>query len=153
MSTAANLALEGGDPRDPVHSGKHSDEKTQNKLVHFAHDPTVTFEEYCYYASITRAEEKAADALERETRDSKTVKSIIKNRFSKGYSHKPAPNQDVLAENGSEKEPGSIDGQKRNWGDVSDAEWRQASRATRTAGWSAVFFLITTDILGPFSVP
>ena len=29
-----------------------------------------------------------------------------------------------------------------------DAEWRQASRALRTAGWGAIFYLITTDILG-----
>jgi hypothetical protein len=36
---------------------------------------------------------------------------------------------------------------------VSDAEWHHASRALRTASWSAVFFLITTDVLGPYSVP
>jgi hypothetical protein len=29
-----------------------------------------------------------------------------------------------------------------------DAEWRKASRALRTAGWGAIFYLITTDILG-----
>ncbi|KAJ5238993.1 hypothetical protein N7468_003612 [Penicillium chermesinum] len=29
-----------------------------------------------------------------------------------------------------------------------DAEWRQASRALRTASWGGVFYLITTDILG-----
>ncbi|GAB7363018.1 hypothetical protein MBLNU230_g3312t1 [Neophaeotheca triangularis] len=36
---------------------------------------------------------------------------------------------------------------------VSDEEWHTASRAARTATWGAVFYLITTDILGPFSVP
>ena len=36
---------------------------------------------------------------------------------------------------------------------VSEAEWKNASRAVRTAGWSSVFYLITTDILGPFSTP
>jgi hypothetical protein len=36
---------------------------------------------------------------------------------------------------------------------VSHEEWTTAARATRTATWSAVFFLITTDILGPGSVP
>lgn len=29
-----------------------------------------------------------------------------------------------------------------------DADWRQASRALRTASWGGVFYLITTDILG-----
>jgi hypothetical protein len=37
--------------------------------------------------------------------------------------------------------------------DVSNNEWENASRALRTASWSAVFYLITTDILGPFNVP
>jgi hypothetical protein len=36
---------------------------------------------------------------------------------------------------------------------VSDEEWAVASRAARTATWGAVFYLITTDILGPYSVP
>ena len=34
-----------------------------------------------------------------------------------------------------------------------DAEWRQASRALRTAGWGAIFYLITTDILGFSQTP
>lgn len=38
-------------------------------------------------------------------------------------------------------------------GGVSDDEWTNASRAMRTATWAAVFYLITTDILGPFNVP
>lgn len=29
-----------------------------------------------------------------------------------------------------------------------DAEWRQAARALRIAGWGSIFYLITTDILG-----
>lgn len=32
-------------------------------------------------------------------------------------------------------------------------EWQTASKARRTATWGAVFYLITTDILGPSSVP
>ena len=34
---------------------------------------------------------------------------------------------------------------------ISDDEWIRASRAARTATWGAIFYLITTDILGPFS--
>lgn len=36
---------------------------------------------------------------------------------------------------------------------VSDGEWHNAQRAARTAGWAAVFYLITTDVLGPYTVP
>ena len=34
-----------------------------------------------------------------------------------------------------------------------DDELIQARRALRTASWAAVFYLITTDILGPFNAP
>ncbi|KAM3453170.1 hypothetical protein MY3296_003933 [Beauveria thailandica] len=34
-----------------------------------------------------------------------------------------------------------------------DEEWKTAARALRTAGWSSVFFLVTTDILGWSSCP
>lgn len=35
---------------------------------------------------------------------------------------------------------------------ITEAEWTNASRAFRTATWAACFYLITTDILGPFGV-
>lgn len=37
--------------------------------------------------------------------------------------------------------------------EISDTEWTNASRALRTATKSAIFYLITTDILGPFGLP
>lgn len=36
---------------------------------------------------------------------------------------------------------------------VSDEEWAHAARATRNATWGAVFYLITTDLFGPMSIP
>lgn len=36
---------------------------------------------------------------------------------------------------------------------VTETEWERAQRATRTATWITVFYLITTDILGPYNVP
>lgn len=36
---------------------------------------------------------------------------------------------------------------------VTESEWEQANRATRTATWGTMFYLITTDILGPYNVP
>ena len=41
----------------------------------------------------------------------------------------------------------------RHYSTVSDDEYVTASRAARSATWGAVFYLITTDILGPFSTP
>ena len=35
---------------------------------------------------------------------------------------------------------------------ITDIEWTNANRAFRTATWAACFYLITTDILGPFGV-
>src|SRR5690349_15423221 len=35
--------------------------------------------------------------------------------------------------------------------EITDEEWINASRAARTATWGAIFYLIATDILGPFS--
>ncbi|KAG6372469.1 transmembrane amino acid transporter protein-domain-containing protein [Boletus reticuloceps] len=36
---------------------------------------------------------------------------------------------------------------------VSPAQYRAASSSLRTATWGAIFYLITTDILGPYSAP
>lgn len=152
MSNSANLAVEGNDPRDPAHPAKHSGPSTENQILHAAHDTSVTFEEYIYYAKITRTEEKAANARFLEGRGRRTLKSVVTNRFSKG--HEVAATHDITEEYGSEKEKIEGGGEKRHTlGQVSDSEWKMASRATRTAGWSGVFYLITTDILGPYSVP
>lgn len=110
-----------------------------------------------YYAAITRAEEKIANEQHVAAMGPKTIKSILKNRFSKG-SHiitnisPPAHVLSTIENSGIEKvsAPGSP---SQNAALVSEAEWKNASRAVRTAGWSSVFYLITTDILGPFSVP
>jgi hypothetical protein len=36
---------------------------------------------------------------------------------------------------------------------ITDDEWYNAQRSVRTATWGSIFYLITTDILGPYSVP
>ncbi|EHK97262.1 putative N amino acid transport system protein [Glarea lozoyensis 74030] len=154
MSNPGALALEGGDPRNPNHLLTGGQDVVEKQLVHNTHDPSVSFEEYMYYASITRAEEVEADQRFRAMQGPKTAKSILKNRFSTGrreaaaaeYPHSP---------NELTSEKKELDGSSptRNLGGVSDSEYKTASRAIRTAGWSSAFFLITTDILGPFSVP
>ncbi|KAB5585646.1 transmembrane amino acid transporter family protein [Coniochaeta sp. 2T2.1] len=106
------------------------------------YDPSVSFEEYLYYAQITRAEEAEENVRHRALRGPTTLKSIIKDRFSKGH-HVTAATAIVGEKTDSTN---IVTG-------VTEAEWKQASRAVRTAGWGGVFYLIVTDILGPFSTP
>jgi hypothetical protein len=152
----AGLALE-ADPRDPHHpvTGPGA-EPMETQLLRGIHDPKITFEEYMYYGAITRAEEKAANERYVQAAGPKTIKTVLLNRFSKGKVEPlPVDAPDSPIESAGEKNAIDEKGMTphRNLGGVSDNEWKNASRAVRTAGWSSVFYLITTDILGPFSVP
>jgi hypothetical protein len=157
MNNVANLALEGGDPRDPQHH-VIVDEPVETQLLRAAHDPSVTFEEYMYWAALTRAEEKVANERYVAAAGPKTFKSILKNRFSKGHIEAvtvDAPSESGFSgsEKGSQNEKPGEPTPQANLMRVTPDEWKMASRAVRTAGWSSVFYLVTTDILGPFSVP
>ncbi|KAG0649264.1 hypothetical protein D0Z07_4091 [Hyphodiscus hymeniophilus] len=147
-SNMANLALDGGDPRMEKNPGQYAldhghDESPVNgfsiEKAHVHNDPAVLFEEYLHYASITRAEERAYEGNQINRKDPWSLGGIIKNRFSKGHVHEVNATVD--------------DGRMVTTHDsvetVTDLEWRKASRALRTASWSSIFFLITTDILGP----
>ena len=52
MATPANLALEGGDPRDVSHPAIHGHEPAETQLLREIHDPSITFEEYSMYISL-----------------------------------------------------------------------------------------------------
>jgi hypothetical protein len=98
-----------------------------------AHDPTVTFEEYYHYAKLTRADQEIR------------------------YSANPTVVDSDNVVNGNEKEPSEKkthihDADHSERLNISGEEWAMASRAVRTATWLSVFYLITTDILGPFGV-
>ncbi|KAI1117738.1 transmembrane amino acid transporter protein-domain-containing protein [Nemania sp. NC0429] len=95
------------------------------------HDSRVTFEEYYFYAQRTREEQRLHESPQWQWL----------TLFS---SRKKAP--DTSEEEHSHNAPSS--GRI-----VTDEEWLNASRAFRTASWGAAFYLITTDILGPFAVP
>lgn len=153
MTSVSRVAPEGGDPREGANPIKHTGPSVENQMMHAAHDSSVTFEEYVYYAKITRAEEKVANERYVEAAGPRTFKSLIKNRFSTGQSSQSA---DVVRGYGSSNEKEGSDRlgvASSDHSGISDAEWKNASRATRTAGWSGIFYLITTDILGPYSVP
>lgn len=121
------------------------------RTVRNMHDPNVSFEEYLHYAAISRADE-ARDA------GGNHVMSILPGKY--GRKHQSGIEEPVgaLSSKGAfnketEVSQGGTSPSRAPDYTVSDAEWMQASRAARTATWGAVFYLITTDILGPYSVP
>ncbi|KAI0857234.1 transmembrane amino acid transporter protein-domain-containing protein [Xylaria cubensis] len=95
------------------------------------HDSAVTFEEYYYYAQRTREEQLLLEAPQLQWRSVFSSKKKTAEAGQGQASH-------------AEASSGQL---------VTDEEWANASRAFRTASWGAVFYLITTDILGPFAVP
>ncbi|ESZ93670.1 putative N amino acid transport system protein [Sclerotinia borealis F-4128] len=160
----ASLALEGGDPRDPHHPITGNAKAVELAMLSSIHDPSITFEEYIYWAEITRAEEKIANEKFIAAQGPKNWKTPIINRFSRAkavpesYDSPPATTLAANEKEGLDEKPVVPGGSDHSAvlarpSAVSDAEWKTASRAVRTAGWSGVFYLITTDILGPFSVP
>jgi hypothetical protein len=143
------LALDGGDARDP-NSGEMAAIRAHDEQL--THDSSISFEEYVHYAALTRADEKAANEVFLRRRGPRTFKNTIQSRFSKGNSNHEinAPDHHLDEKNLDDKTDSPRGSDNMN---VSTSEWNNASRALRTAGWGSVFFLITTDILGPFSTP
>lgn len=116
------------------------------------HDPNVTIEEYFYWAKLSRADERYEDP----NHDYKLFGKVLKKSR-----RPPATDPSSLAGGPSEKVNGEKDGVATNAAiaengqvqNVTDEEYVMASRAMRNATWGAVFYLITTDILGPFATP
>ena len=107
------------------------------------YDRNVTFEEYYYYAQKTREEEQNHVAPKTSWKDTllRKKKSHDVNGQTNGDARDPAKDHTEL---------NFADPNKRI--EISDEEWTNASRAFRTAGIGAVFYLITTDIIGPYSI-
>lgn len=160
MASPADLVLDGGDPRQGGGLGVTDyPPQTIRKL----HDPAISFEEYLLYAKESRAWETSAANAGHPTFGEPT--SALKRHFRLGgrqkvFIHGEIPGESEVAQaSASEKESvakgppkgGSVTG--TSIPNVTDDEWSTAARAARTATWRAVFFLLTTDILGPFSVP
>ncbi|KAI9716609.1 MAG: hypothetical protein M1828_007642 [Chrysothrix sp. TS-e1954] len=160
MSKMGVFALEGGDPRLSTDEGKgvfgESSIAYTRPQMRKLHDPSITFEEYTYYARKTRAEEDKHADLERSQPTRGFLSMIIPSKSDKGVTQQQAA--DLGIDTAAEKR-GSVVAKTVNLGNpdaraqISDEEWTNASRALRTASWGAIFYLITTDILGPFGLP
>ncbi len=150
----ATAAAGGGDPR-LSNAGLGMPNNYMAPHMRKLHDKNVSFEEYQYYAALTRAEE--------DSQPSNTAERGIRSTIfpSKSSQHPDITSRSSVPpsydeKNHDEKNLSAADGNlsdSRESGHVSDDEWAQASRAVRLATWSAVFYLITTDVLGPYGVP
>lgn len=122
--------------------------RPQERLLH---DPDVTFEEYMYYAAKSRAEEDASVRSGPAASDkAKTTLMDIFLPSARGGIRELKGAAVTDGSGGAMRELNLSDPQVR--ATISDEEWTNASRALRTATTAACFYLITTDILGPFGV-
>lgn len=139
-----------------------------NRVLKTLHDPRVQLEEYLYYAKLSRAEERnmyGPGSSYAETMGGFNLKKLVPGM--QGGLNEPgkAPGEtpEEVAPAYLDDKSGAVAGEhgvahtvprrRSVAGAVTDEDWLNASRAARTATWGAVFYLITTDILGPFSVP
>lgn len=129
-----------------------------DRVLHSLYDSNVKFEEYIYYAKLTR---QAEETISRERQNSVVgMKRFVPGMqsglkflpFKKNATDEPE-NMEVQVRD--EKTGETMTSHRRSSVKdiIDDSEWIQASRAARTASWSAIFWLITTDILGPFTAP
>jgi hypothetical protein len=102
------------------------------------YDSTVSFEEYHYYAELTRAEQANNAAV-----DNAHKVPLLKVIF-------PSKSNKIELDSRLTELNTNIAGNRAT---VTDAEWVNASKALRNASAMAVFYLLTTDVLGPFGLP
>ena len=114
-------------------------------------DSSITFEDYVYWAKRSREVEKHIP-----TDDAGFAH--LRNKLFRKKSDALVLTQGEIQEQDASvmKEPsvkptnGAI--ASDGWG-ITETEWEQAQRAARTATWGSIFYLISTDILGPTNVP
>ena len=177
--SAGNLSV--GDPRLSVSGGVDDIGTRQDSIIHHLGPPdthghntvyldsSITFETYHWWAQRAREYEKDIPANAGYT----GFFNVLVGRMEKEKTQLPA---DASGGNAGELKDGTeevampkddsvekkadadvIDspshGSTKDEYGVAPAEWERAQRAARTASWGAIFYLITTDILGPFSIP
>jgi hypothetical protein len=134
-------------------------------------DPTVTYEEYVYWAKIEREIEREEEIKFRAEHGKFPLMDLIKGKFSsegRARQKKEKEERAIALQASVESNPAPFTNEKTGTGEVTaqspdseyvdplkatDAEWRTAARAMRTASWGQMFFLITTDILGWSGAP
>ncbi|KIV81235.1 hypothetical protein PV11_08662 [Exophiala sideris] len=152
----ANLAQDGGDPRMSITgdgtarhgslSGQGVGSFTRPQLLGIR-DPSVKFEQYLHYANETRIEQDQITANDPKIGWLGVLwpsKKTQHHDYNTTTSRRDSATLGMGEKNNGEAQPTRIT--------VSDEEWMNAQRAVRQASGAACFYLITTDILGPFGL-
>jgi len=136
-------------------------------------DETVTWEEYVYWAKIEREMEREEAIKFNAEHGNYPLLDLIKGKFSsEGRARQKREKEEraMALQASMESNPAPLVDEKTGAGALTthspaseeayadplkatDAEWRGAARAMRTASWGQMFFLITTDILGWSGAP
>jgi hypothetical protein len=120
-------------------------------------DPNYSpsIEECMYWAEKEREHEKEMSRRHGDSDEAGHYGSLFKKLFRSNSNNATQTGNNAVGSSddraSSEKEDEKIHGD--GVVTVTSAEREQAYRAFRTAGWISVFYLITTDILGPYSAP
>ncbi|KAJ5499086.1 Amino acid transporter transmembrane [Penicillium expansum] len=116
-------------------------------------DTSITFENYVHWAKRSREVEKHMRT------DNVGFEYWIRKWFNKNSDASVTTQGEAPEQHSPVTDPNANSTSKTNghsttddWG-ITETEWEQAQRATRTATWGSIFYLITTDILGPTNVP
>lgn len=140
MAKIADFKGEGPDPRLSFGAEKDADIIGQPGLTGYTrpqmrklHDPNVQFEEYHYYALQTRAEEEV-EFEKNKTAPAGILSTILPSKSDKGVGMEERRASLIPTVNTSDINQRAT---------ISDQEWTNASRAVRTAGVGASFYLIT----------
>lgn len=168
MSTHAIESVDAPTPQDEKVTSTSEAPQIRQRVWGLAArvDPSVTFEEYQYWAKIEREEEAEDNRRYIAERGPWTFGKMIKGRFSKGVHHERAKQEEKerreramqsLQESSGVGDEKAVAVTTENAScssvSVSEEEWKRAARALRTASWGTIFFLVTTDILGWMSCP
>ncbi|KAG1857009.1 transmembrane amino acid transporter protein-domain-containing protein [Suillus subalutaceus] len=139
-------AIEGGrDPRVYL-SEKEEQDVYVPENYHVPDGTTPNLETYMHYAKIQRDREALSARNDAEGGRLGGLFSRIFNRSQESDSRSVAS---------ARSDPKNVAPSSEEGGSalVTSSEYRAASGALRTATWGSVFYLITTDILGPYSTP
>jgi hypothetical protein len=106
------------------------------------HDINVSFEEYHHYAQKTRAEESAS--INHDVEKWSLIDTLLHRKKTAALAASETTAQ--FSDKSVKEEELPI------YLPITDSEWNNASRLMRTATAGSCFYLITTDILGPYGV-
>lgn len=103
----------------------------------------VPFEEFLHYSLLQRTQEQ--HSLDIQKGEEEQVSTSFRNPFGRWANHRLPLAPITSIDDYAAASTANVT--------ADQLERSNARRALRQAGWAAVFYLITTDILGPFNAP